>query len=495
MAYINKIKVVDSINVIRVQARNIYLIHDNWNDWFKYETLYSVIYVNDEKELCQIGMVKIGEINQIERIPQLPNEMVEFDTRFFSLGAYADYYEELKKYPFRDELLIKMRDIAYDVDLYNAVSDYEVTIESLMRDITSTMLLGQFHRIAHGGARLTDYEFEYVFPETKVSLIFNVESNSMPPTNIHVLIGKNGVGKTTILKKMIFAAENCDHKESVGEMRGDKFSNIVFVSFSAFDMSIDDADLDEKVPYRFIGLVDKKRIKSENTLAQDFADSLYNIITSTKKQLWEKSITVLESDVTFVELHVKDWSEVDRTEQRDYKKNKENFCENIILKFKKLSSGHKVILLTIAKLVELVEEKTFVLLDEPEEHLHPPLVAAFIRCLSDLLVYRNGVGIIATHSPVIVQEVPKKCVWILRRSGNELVAERPEQETFGENLGELISEIFGYEVTNSGFHRMLKEISEREISYQDAIDCFDNELGKEARSILKSYMYSKEVGE
>lgn len=140
----------------------------------------------------------------------------------------------------------------------------------------------------------------------------------------------------------------------------------------------------------------------------------------------------------------------------------------------------------------LVEEKTLVLLDEPEEHLHPPLVAAFIRSLSDLLIYRNGVGIIATHSPVIVQEVPKRCVWILRRSGNELVAERPCIETFGENVGELTSEIFGYEVTNSGFHKMLKEVSEKKSTYRSAEKEFNSELGKEARSILKSYMYEKD---
>ena len=42
---------------------------------------------------------------------------------------------------------------------------------------------------------------------------------------------------------------------------------------------------------------------------------------------------------------------------------------------------------------------------------------ALIRALSSLLTYRNGVGVIATHSPVIVQEVPKDCVWILRRVG------------------------------------------------------------------------------
>jgi hypothetical protein len=38
--------------------------------------------------------------------------------------------------------------------------------------------------------------------------------------------------------------------------------------------------------------------------------------------------------------------------------------------FRKLSSGHKIVLLTITKLVETVEEKSLVLLDEPEAHLH-----------------------------------------------------------------------------------------------------------------------------
>lgn len=498
MGYINKIKVVDSINTIRLQERNIYLIHDGWNDWFKYETLFSVVYIDDDKKQNFLGAVKIAQINQNDRSPQLPDETSQFDDRFFSLGAYADYYEELKQYPFREELLRKMRDIAFDIELYEKVKRYDVTTESLMRDITETTLLGQFHRIAHGGAKLTNYKFEYCFPDEKNSLVFNVESNSMPPTNIHVLIGKNGVGKTTILKRMIYAAEKHDNNKNVGDMRGDEFSNIIFVSFSAFDMSIDVGDFGKDeltIPYKFVGLINKKSIKSEQSLAEDFVESLYHIVTSVKKKLWNDSISVLESDITFTELHVQDWSEIDEIKMDDYKEKRKIFYENTIDKFKKLSSGHKVILLTIAKLVELVEEKTLVLLDEPEEHLHPPLVSAFIRCLSDLLIYRNGVGVIATHSAVIVQEVPKKCVWIIRRSGEELVTERPEQETFGENLGELISDIFGYEVTNSGFHRMLKDVSEKESSYQYAIEYFDNELGKEARSILKSYMYSKEVGE
>lgn len=84
--------------------------------------------------------------------------------------------------------------------------------------------------------------------------------------------------------------------------------------------------------------------------------------------------------------------------------------------FGKLSSGHKIVLLTITRLVETVEERTLVLLDEPEAHLHPPLLSALVRALSDLLINRNGVGIIATHSPVVLQEVPRSCVWKVRRT-------------------------------------------------------------------------------
>ena len=146
----------------------------------------------------------------------------------------------------------------------------------------------------------------------------------------------------------------------------------------------------------------------------------------------------------------------------------------------------------IVRLIELVEEKTLVIMDEPEEHLHPPLVSAFIRALSNLLTYRNGVGIIATHSPVIVQEVPKKCVWILRRMGEELIAERPEIETFGENIGILTSEIFSYEVTNSGFHKMIADTARKQPSYRKALRYFQRELGNEAKTILRSLMYEKE---
>ncbi|MBZ9762908.1 ATP-binding protein [Mesorhizobium sp. CA8] len=152
-------------------------------------------------------------------------------------------------------------------------------------------------------------------------------------------------------------------------------------------------------------------------------------------------------------------------------------------------------LLTITRLVELVDERTLVLLDEPEGHLHPPLLSAFIRALSDLLVKRNGVAIVATHSPVVLQEVPQSCAWKLRRSGRVSVAERPSIETFGENVGILTREVFGFEVTKSGFHQMLDSaVNQRGLGYDAVLEHFGGQLGAEARAIVQALVAERDAG-
>lgn len=501
----------------------VYLVEDNWDDWFTYSTLYVMIYMDEGGCEQYIGGVKIGQCKQGRR-PQLPVSFTELDESFFSLGSSDDYYERLNKLSNkndkREKILTSLNDIARDLDLFETVSLYDVTKTSLLRDKTVSTVKGQYHRMAGGGARLTDYMFTY-FPAhdnddidtEKIELNFAVVPEEMPPTNIHVLIGKNGVGKTTLLRNMLRSLESKEDVKEYGKVdmgwTNHSFANIVFISFSAFDeyMKIEN----EKIPYLHIGLSKEDGMKNYSVLSEEFAESLYIVTKGVKKKIWLEAISILESDNTFTELNIKSWSGVNYREQvikalmqkmpqgeserdREYKERLEKkiFADEVSPKFRELSSGHKVILLTVVKLVETVEEKTLVLLDEPEEHLHPPLVSAFIRALSNLLIYRNGVGIVATHSSVIVQEVPKKCVWILRRSGDDLVVDRPQIETFGENLGILTSEIFGFEVTNSGFHKMLNETVAKKSTYINALRVFNGELGEEGKTMLRSLMYEKE---
>jgi predicted ATP-dependent endonuclease of OLD family len=160
--------------------------------------------------------------------------------------------------------------------------------------------------------------------------------------------------------------------------------------------------------------------------------------------------------------------------------------------FPLLSSGHKIVLLTLTRLVESVEERTLVLFDEPEAHLHPPLLSAMTRAISELMVQRNGVAIMATHSPVVLQEVPKSCVWILNRIGKVSKAERPTMETFAESVGILSREVFQLELAQSGYHRILDALSEKYSDYDHLISLLDNQLGGEGKAVLRGMFINKE---
>jgi predicted ATP-dependent endonuclease of OLD family len=150
------------------------------------------------------------------------------------------------------------------------------------------------------------------------------------------------------------------------------------------------------------------------------------------------------------------------------------------------------VLLTLTRLVETVQERTLVLLDEPECHLHPPLLSAFVRALSHLLAEQNGVAIIATHSPVVLQEVPASCVLKVIRSGSVTSATRPDIETFGENTGVLTREVFGLDVTKSGFHWLVQMIAESCGSTAEVKKRLDGQLGSEARAIVHGLMATRE---
>ena len=153
--------------------------------------------------------------------------------------------------------------------------------------------------------------------------------------------------------------------------------------------------------------------------------------------------------------------------------------------FEECSSGHKIVLLVMTRVVDLVSERTLVLLDEPEAYLHPPLLSAFIRALSELLRRRNAVALVATHSPVVLQEVRRDCVYVLRRLGQDLKIERPKIETFAENVGELTREVFGLDVTESGYHALIREASNH-YSFEKVIEYFGGRLGSEGRAIAFS---------
>lgn len=492
----------------RPQSRDVaLLINDSWDDWFTYQTQFYLQYVDQNGSLHDIGQVKIGEAGLQTGRPDLPTRFAELPEDCFSLGQDKSYYERLSRLgdAIRSEILAALRDVAYSPDLFQQFINEKVMGVSLLRSVPRKTVEGQFRRVAKGGIALTSYSFYHrtaVHGQgVPIDLSFNVVPESNPPSNIHVLIGPNGVGKTTLLNNIARCLADENPPGDVGSIDSDSeidsygssmFANLVSVTFSAFDPFEPISNPHNQATglhYAYIGLKPIRQGGSPQTplapktpaaLAREFSKSVRVCLQGARQQRWQKLLEVLEADPIFRD------AEVSQLAASDTEDSVSRRTASAL--YRDLSSGHKIVLLTMTRLVETVEERSLVLIDEPEAHLHPPLLSAFIRALSDLLVDRNGVAIIATHSPVVLQEVPSLCVWKLRRSGDQLAAERPEIETFGENVGVLTREVFGLEVTASGFHRMLEDLVERGYGYDEIVAEFSDGLGLEARSIVRALL-------
>ncbi|MFC8350804.1 ATP-dependent endonuclease [Streptomyces sp. NPDC057280] len=478
-------------------APGAYLVSDNWDD-YSYKTFFT-LWCSDGHQQVEIGNVRIATFGMQPGRVRVPDTFEELDeAQYFSLGTDETYYANLKTLgdETRGTVLHLLRDLAFGPQstLERALQE-EVTRVSLMRGIELATVTGQFARIARGGAVLSKYHFIYaslpmpgagVAPPLAVG--FKVTPDVLPPTNVHVLIGRNGVGKSHLLNGITRTLMNPDGEhgtlvfvdQDTQDASTQRFVNVVSVSFSAFDEfePVNPSPRRDDLGYAHVGLrrSGAEHAMTADELAEDFARSARECVSGSERRssAWRRSLATLETDPIFQDANVTVLS--DRAHDPEATSGL----------FRKLSSGHKIVLLTITKLVQLVTERSLVLIDEPEAHLHPPLLSALVRALSDLLTERNGVAIIATHSPVVLQEVPKECVWAIRRYGNHRVADRPDTETFGENVGVLTREIFGLEVAKSGFHRALEEAVAQDLSYEEVLAKFNHQLGMEGRALARA---------
>lgn len=501
-----KFLITNKFGAVPIGIKNtIVLIWDDWND-YSYYTVFGVAYFNNNGEKIEIGTVRIAYFGQKtgreHKLLKINDQFDYLDETYFSLGATDTYYENLNLLgdDIRTQVLVGLRDIAYNTKLYQRAVTEDVTLHALLRDITFDTVTNQYKRIANGGTRLTNYNFSYHFPQKGMNIKpshidFFVFAEQDPPTNIQIIIGRNGVGKSHLLNKMIDSILTPDADTELkgrfifnNSYENESFTNLICVTFSAFDdYFFYNKPGNSRIKYHYVGVRSLQSIEKISAIdgfqnfADEFTSSIGLIISSSKAERWRRIISILESDPIFKE--EKCIEIIDK-----YNANKLKLVQS---KFSRLSSGHKIVLLTITKLVELSIEKSLIFFDEPETHLHPPLLSSFIRALSELLTNRNAVCIMTTHSPIVLQEVPKSCVYKLSRNGNSAKIESLRLETFGENVGVLTNDIFGLEVIDSGFYNILKELVENCDTYEEALHKINLQLGIEGRSILRSMFFDK----
>lgn len=474
----------------------IFLEQNFWDD-YGFETLFEVYIPDKDGKLKEIGSIRIaskdahlgkGKKYKTFHDERLLDEFDKLPDGFVSIGN-EDYYINLHKYFNRENC-------HHIFDALNNLTKSSVFSQDFQSEVVSTSFFrgnnekeakskinNILRPLANDGKR-RGYDITYSYfrnGNEKATFRFIADLNEVFPQNVQAIIGNNGVGKTSFFKDIILLTANqllssnsclnLNNKDEISlnfssedeikvDSPKDYFSNLLFISFSPFDKLYfrDGRSLDINGNVDFLGLYMKgeEPISIEN-LKSEFISIVKNVWENKENSelLTDSLINCIFQDNLDSSVFLSDIHNLDGKNSEEKNKKIEQIFGDL---FDESSSGHKIMLLSISKLV-LTQKYNLVLIDEPELFLHPPLISNFIRCISEIMTKKNALCILSTHSPIIVQEIPKDCVKIIERSRENIFSIiEPKYETFGENLSTLTNEIFKLNQYTSGFYTLLEDI-------------------------------------
>jgi energy-coupling factor transporter ATP-binding protein EcfA2 len=152
-----------------------------------------------------------------------------------------------------------------------------------------------------------------------------------------------------------------------------------------------------------------------------------------------------------------------------------------------LSSGHITFIRFALNACLHVENGTFILIDEPETHLHPNLITDFISLLNNILELTGSLALIATHSAYFVREAPRSQVIVLQRSEDGLAkAITPRLRTLGADIGRISHFVFGDPLFGKLRERFKRAAEDLKISPAELLRIMDDEVAAEAWMSLKA---------
>ncbi len=148
----------------------------------------------------------------------------------------------------------------------------------------------------------------------------------------------------------------------------------------------------------------------------------------------------------------------------------------------------------ITEIIANIRYDSLLIYDEPETHLHPNAISQLINTIYELSRIFQSYCIIATHSPIIVQELLSKNVYVLERKGSYATIRKPSIETFGENLSTIIEEIFGNREIPKQFKIILSDLIKKGMSYEGILKEIESDnvpVSLNTRLFLKSIIDEK----
>lgn len=485
---------------------------DNWND-HGIRTLWNLRFYPARNNRIEIGDVKIMRIGYTDT--PLRRSFTRLETDCCSLGQSLDYYRKLGALGedvFRP-LLGALRDVVLMPSLQRRFKHDEVFNTSLLRfseaqkaiEVGREYLFSPERDPAVGPPGDFRFTFETTVPGAAaphtLSLDFRPDDTDL--YRIAAVIGRNGTGKTQVLAQFAKAMSGLADERTDPPWRFKParpgFSRVMALSFSAFD-DFERPRAGRSFSYTYCGLrrpdgptdADQEHEPEDDGAAEN--ESEQPAVRGERAEYALRTPAEMREGLQRALNRIgvlgrsKEWGTAMTTalggavELRSLVYRRKLVPDG----FARLSAGQRMLMLVLSELVAGLEEEAIVLFDEPELYLHPDALSALTRALHDLLHTFNCYAILATHSPIVLQEVPARLVRVFRREGDVPLVEPLEIESFGESLSTITDKVFELTPAAQNYRAYLARLTEDRPA-ETVIAMFrEPGLGMHARSFVRA---------
>jgi len=437
------------------------LKRQSWND-FGFGTLFSITGLEGDDDVFLKSSVKIlrrvavGEHDTIKRTPILSGRdgLTEL---YCSVGQDLEYYRQLRRAGsmLAQDVLRSMRDAAYSAEIREEFENLPGFENSLIRYSEARNALDEGLRIIRAQKREKLLQFSFscqIGDASKLHKVdFDFADGDAGLRRSMVLIGRNGTGKTEYLANF---ARGVSGRDRVGEFwpEAPKFSRVIVVSFSVFDVFQRPTAIEKRFSYRYVGLrKDPSSLIASRRKRDPLSDKLM-----TQRELVRRLRGHL--DLIREKKSMRRWRKIVRSLLEDDLNDPSDEKLDSLEFYAGLSSGQKFATSAVTGIIANITDDSLILFDEPENHLHPDIFSLFLNAMTLLVEKFKSYAVYSTHAPLVLQQTLARQVRVFRRIGNVPSITPLKMESFGANLTSITQEVFESASAGENFTPMLKKL-------------------------------------
>jgi predicted ATPase len=332
------------------------------------------------------------------------------------------------------------------------------------------------------------------------------ESDSLIPKRINVLIGKNGVGKSQALTKFCRLAlkmgdEKGELRDTNENLERPMINRLIAIGTPGETRNTFPGERvkQQKLFYRRLNFTRSTKAKLSRGIAETVIQLGRNLDSVKEKSRWDffwEAISIslpvekigFETKSNNVEM-ISQFGTLDDslgslefTEQFERNAEPKYYAEG---KLQPLSSGQLTFFKFALQCSLYIENGSFVLMDEPETHLHPNMISDFVGMLDSLLEATGSQALIATHSAYFVREVSRDQVHIFKvdNDGNIQISS-PRLRTFGADVESISQFVFNEDIESKLTDKVFQRVQGQ--TFESVEKQLSEELSLAALMDLKS---------